>query len=295
VSSPRPTKLVNTTPTTRYLDISNNGINGVNGSVVHSTPPSSSGWISHQLALSLLNEIFGYLNGTDRLVRIERTCRYWPNHSKNGIGWYHLNLTEWKVPFFQQSNRPSYQWAALNGLLNKRLWSSNNVRSIRGSGTIIDWVDIINQLPRLQYAVIELYHRLQSFAGMTEALASSKLISLTIRLINTNDFVHANGHAELKSIIIPSIPSLTRLKIDWQRRQSVAMIYISSSSSLRTLDIEGNWTISPSPKNDIPIDGSNDNDASSHLYDAMITTASLPQLLLPHLVDLKTPAIPLSF
>jgi hypothetical protein len=181
----------------------NDGVNGDNGvrlieaslslslSLSSLSSSSSSRWVSHQLASSLLNEIFGYLSGSDRLIRVERTCRYWSNNSKNGIGWYHLDLNEWRDPFhWQRQNQwPTYPWPVLYSLLNKRLigrrtshnqsTSSNNngsaagatsttlnknsrgfinnnnknwVRSISGNLTIHYLVDILKKLKRLQYA-----------------------------------------------------------------------------------------------------------------------------------------------
>jgi hypothetical protein len=67
-----------------------------------------------------MNEIFGYLRGSDRLIRVERTCRYLSKiHSKNGIGWYHLDLNEWRDPFhWQRQNQwPTYPWPVLYSLL----------------------------------------------------------------------------------------------------------------------------------------------------------------------------------
>jgi hypothetical protein len=188
---------------TKRININNGGIDV--SSIETSSPslvslsnsgsPFPSRWISHQLALSLLNEIFGYLNGTDRLVRIERTCRYWSNHSKNGIGWYHLNLNEWKD---QRQSQFSYPWPVVYALLTKRLsprslhnhsnYSNNGIRSVRGNMTIFHWVDIINQLPRLQYAAITIQlpdytiKTNEFFTTMTKSLTSSKWISLSLAI-----------------------------------------------------------------------------------------------------------------
>jgi hypothetical protein len=69
------------------------------------------------------------------------------------------------------------------------------------------------------------------------------------------------------------------------------MVYISSLQSLQTLHIDCNWTttIPPDTKNDRRSHGQDDSKRQS-----MTKTASPPQLSLPHLVDLKTPSIPLS-
>jgi hypothetical protein len=263
-------------------------------SFVSSASSLSSRWVSTELAVELIDEIFRYLSGTDRLTRIERTCRFWSNHSKDGIGWYHLDINEWKVPSHGQRKIrvPYFPWHATKSLLNKRINpngknSNSGIRSVSGNMTIYDWIDMLPQLPRLQYADVTIHQLRQhtrmamvaeTLKEMTNSLSSSKLISLSLVLEidgrgDDSDDSDEDESPKLKLVRIPTIPSLMNLEI--YCRETVDMVSLSPLPSLRTLTVTGRFTI----------------DSNQATTKKEMKKSSSQEGALPMLVHLKTPVL----
>jgi hypothetical protein len=254
------------------------------GSIKHHQNIIISKW-SNQLAVSLLAEIFGYLTSTERLIIIERTCRYWNHQSHNGIGWYYLNAHEWLLPGDQRRDGPSpyYPWSLLKQLLNNRCSSlsknntningmgtlANGIRSIRARAipiSLAEWIDILIHLPRLQHANAFIKSSNDSIVRMqltqmTTFLSSSKLITLELTLRFPS--------SEPKwDVIIPCIPSLIDLIIIYRD----GVIGLSSMPHLSRLNLVGRWK---------PID------RRGQSYDNTLESSNGDKWLLPSLIDLR--------
>jgi hypothetical protein len=252
---------------------------------------------SHQgLPVVVLNEIFSYLRGHDMLLSVERTCRYWSQLSQHGIGWYHFNLHEWSSK-------------VISALLNKRLIDRNNaidsnssseltsngnnsslsglngsfmssIRSINGKlPSFRDFVALLNRCPRLQYldlTIDHLSHGDDLSSTIIQLLSTSKLIHLSL-MITSLDW----HHSSLCYIIIPSIPSLTKLTL---KCSQVFMVGIQPMINLRSFHIDANWIPMLGVVNiTSSVSNGNENEHVDHYHDRRSLTS---EWILPHLVDL---------
>jgi hypothetical protein len=170
----------------------------------------------NQFPVPLMNETFSYLNGHDMLLGIERTCSYWSYQSKNGIGWYHINIDEWILPKaarFISFTSPSYQWLPLTKLLNTRLSnsssSSNSSDSDIGIATTTVGMPTTSNTYIASYGIRSISGKYVSFNDLVDILNHChrlQYVNLTIS-IDSNDIHHNNNNNNGRS----SLDDVTRL------------------------------------------------------------------------------------
>jgi hypothetical protein len=202
-------------------------MSGTIGTRISSTTSSSNDmtrW-SNGLALSLMNEIFSYLKGVSRLIEVERTCRYWWQQSKNGIGWSHLYLLEWKLPKHLRikGKLPFYRWSSLKPLLNTRLHENPPM----------PLPVVTPSQQRNNHNNNDEDNDLNLLREMTQLLASSQLIRLTFSL----DFKDRRPRPE-RCLIIPTISTIRYLSI---HGGGIDLIGISSLPNVTYLGIFRDW------------------------------------------------------